>query len=59
MAEADYTLVIHGSGHIKTSKGDNSSVEELLESFIEELKGNGHAVELATITHGEQKVITE
>lgn len=56
----DYTLVIHGTGshHNKRKLDDGQLVsspqdaDHLLDKFVQELKDNGHVVEVATITHG-------
>lgn len=51
----DYTLIIHGTGNIKSTSGMGTplSVDELLERFIQDLKHHGHVVEVATLTHGD------
>lgn len=52
----DYTIVVHGTGAKKGVAGEHKTAEQLLEKFLQELKDNGHVVEVATISHGETVV---
>jgi hypothetical protein len=60
----DYTLVIHGTGAHHNNKvvegkevRGNTDADHLLDKFVQELKDNGHVVEVATITHGGRETI--
>lgn len=62
----DYTLVIHGTGSHHNKKvvdgkevRGNTDADHLLDKFVQELKDNGHVVEVATITHGGRENIRE